>query len=406
MKIRYAVPGFLFLKCLLFQALSQQIQIDETIAGKNLPQINYVFNRIFGNISSFYEKLQQLKKSNNDVVRVVHIGDSHIQADLFTSVVRDSLQKIFGNAGRGLVFPYQVAGTNAPRDITSTSNITWQISNLTHPSSDISPGISGYCIHTEQPEASINFMLNVNEQREQTFDKLKFFLGKDTLSSWIMRTATDAIEYPICNSGINFLYEINLNTPANNFMIVSDTSVQNKYFYGVSLEKNQPGIIYHSIGVNGARYDQYNSDSLFWKQLPALEADIFIVSMGTNEAQNSGFNETAFLAEVSLFINNLKKANPGVPVLITTTGDSFKGRYSNKVLRQLNKSLYDYCLKNNIGIWDLYRVTNGYGSAPNWYRRGLLNRDGVHYTKAGYELQANLFFIALLNGYNNYTSTL
>ncbi len=103
MKIRNAFLGFLFLMCLQFRASSHQIQIDETITGKNLTQINYVFNRIFGSISSFYEKLKQLKKSNNAVVRIVHIGDPHIQADLFTGVARDGLQEIFGNAGRGLV---------------------------------------------------------------------------------------------------------------------------------------------------------------------------------------------------------------------------------------------------------------------------------------------------------------
>ncbi len=152
-----------------------------------------------------------------------------------------------------------------------------------------------------------------------------------------------------------------------------------------------------------ARYDQYNNDSLFWEQLPALHADVFVVSLGTNEAQSNSFDEASFLKQVSVFISNLKKASPGAAILFTTSGDSYKGKYSNTMLRKLNISLNSYCFKNNIGMWDLYKISNGYGSAKNWFRRGLLSNDRVHFTSAGYELQAQLFFIALIKGYNVYS---
>jgi lysophospholipase L1-like esterase len=164
--------------------------------------------------------------------------------------------------------------------------------------------------------------------------------------------------------------------------------------------------VYHTIGVNGARYDQYNLAPLFWRQLPALDADLFIVSLGTNEAQRAVFAESAFLRDFNNFIGRLHAASPRAVILVTTAPDSYKGRYSNKVLKALNESLTREANKEFIPLWDLYRITNGFGSAYSWSRRGLMSRDRVHFTAEGYRLQGQLLFNALAKGYNDYVEAL
>jgi hypothetical protein len=66
----------------------------------------------------FLQKLRALEAGLRPRVSVVHIGDSHIQADWFTGYVRRALQRRFGRAGRGLVFPYRAAGTHGPAEVT------------------------------------------------------------------------------------------------------------------------------------------------------------------------------------------------------------------------------------------------------------------------------------------------
>ena len=39
-------------------------------------------------LKTFYEKLYQLEQTNQGKINIVHIGDSHIQADLFTAKIR------------------------------------------------------------------------------------------------------------------------------------------------------------------------------------------------------------------------------------------------------------------------------------------------------------------------------
>src|SRR3989304_5586774 len=51
-------------------------------------------------LRSFYEKLYQLKTTGKGKVNVAHIGDSHIQADFFSGVVRQHFHLDFENAGR------------------------------------------------------------------------------------------------------------------------------------------------------------------------------------------------------------------------------------------------------------------------------------------------------------------
>ncbi|HWY97761.1 MAG TPA: hypothetical protein VNY36_01640 [Bacteroidia bacterium] len=66
-------------------------------------------------LKSFFVKLKELKEGKRKNIVIVHIGDSHLQADFFTSWVRQHLQQDYGNGGRGLIFPYRVQVlTNQP----------------------------------------------------------------------------------------------------------------------------------------------------------------------------------------------------------------------------------------------------------------------------------------------------
>jgi lysophospholipase L1-like esterase len=305
-----------------------------------------------------------------------------------------------------MVFPYQLAQSNAPPDIVSSSNSSWEFNRVAHPEIPLKPGISGYTIKTVSSGASINIALK-DDVVPQTFNNLKIFLGVGDSSSWILQAGDNNI--PILlrkeDTDTSLCTEAHLERSTNSFSLSSIPSPDTKEFYGVSLENSGPGILYHTIGVNGVRYDQFNNATLFWKQLPSLNADLFIVSLGTNDAQGSSFDEKKFLQSVTLLIQKLKAASPNAAILITTTADSYKGRHSNIILRDVNLSLFSYCNSNHLPVWDLYRITNGFGSAYRWMSRGLMNTDRIHYTSAGYRVQGNLLFNALAKGYNNYVNS-
>ncbi|MET0393456.1 MAG: GDSL-type esterase/lipase family protein [Chitinophagaceae bacterium] len=404
----HTIAFVFFLLPVIALAQPAPMPADDNSLTARYPFVSTVFNRIFNSsgLDSFYHKLYRLRTTNTGTVSIVHIGDSHIQAGSLSGVVRTGLQDFFGDAGRGLVFPYQLARSNAPDDIGSTSNNTWQFNRVAHPEIPLAPGISGFAITSTSPVANIDLFIKSTGTTFPAYNRLKFFTDSNTSVSWILQAAGNGIPYIIRREdGDTSLYqEIQLQQPVGSFTLSSLPSGADKTFYGVSLENSRPGVLYHTIGVNGARYDQYNLADLFWQQLPGLKADLFIISLGTNEAQRAAFAEAAFFTELSVFLQNLKKAAPGAAILITTAPDSYKGRHSNAVLRSLNVSLTEYCNRNYLPLWDLYRITNGYGSAYSWVRRGLMARDRVHFTTEGYRLQGSLLLNALARGYNNYIS--
>ena len=283
----YTIIFFALFVIGLLRAEAQQMPIDENKIPKRFPQVSLVFNRIFNGsgLDTFYQRLQQLKKTKNGLVSIVHIGDSHLESDHLTGVVRKGLQEFFGDAGKGASF-------------------------------------------------------------------------SKTLS------VTEAVKY-----------------------------------------KDSTGVLYQAIGINGARFETYIQSASFWQQVEQLKPDLFIISLGTNDAQTNDFNESSFQQQVTQLLNNLKKANPSAAVLVTTTADSFKGGNPNRELWNINLSLFAYCGNNNIPVWDMYRVTNGFGSAWNWWKKGMLNGDGIHFTANAYKIQGQLLYNALAKGYNSYISS-
>ena len=60
-------------------------------------------------LSTFFQKLLQLKIEKKGQINILHIGDSHIQADYQTQQLRQNFQNEFGNGGRGFLIPAKVA---------------------------------------------------------------------------------------------------------------------------------------------------------------------------------------------------------------------------------------------------------------------------------------------------------
>ena len=124
----------LIIVLLTFQfSKGQKITIPEL--PKNYPFIKEDINLI-GNSNELVplmEKLRQLKKGSNKTINILHIGDSHLQADFMTNVIRITLQQAFGNSGRGLIFPYRLAKTNEPFNYRTSTNVVWDSKRCVFP---------------------------------------------------------------------------------------------------------------------------------------------------------------------------------------------------------------------------------------------------------------------------------
>jgi hypothetical protein len=179
--------------------------------------------------------------------------------------------------------------------------------------------------------------------------------------------------------------------------------------YGMLLENDSAGVLYNMIGVNGAEYRHYNMSKYFVQQLSYLNSDLIILSLGTNEAFSAGFDQALFYRNIDTLITSIKSANPSATVLLTTPADSYrksrKGRVKNPDMKIARLTIINYCLQHQLPYWDLYEIMGGYGSMGKWYAMKLTAKDRVHFSGRGYQIQGDLFYNALMKGYNNYVRT-
>ncbi len=462
-ELRSGICFFLFLCC------SGSLKAQATFPGDTIyPFIAYEKNHIIGraHLAPFYQQLKSLRQDADQVLRITHIGDSHIQADFFPGRMRSRLQKTFGCAGRGLVFPYQVAGTHSPLDLRSESAQEWIYRRTIFQRNGLSLGISGMSLRTPETTFDLHLYLRDRYGIDYAFDKITFFLPRGQAPfGWVVEvqeagpgTSAPSVyrvqpgetlyglarrfdvsvaairaanqlsgdqlrigqEIRIPGARGNFVpsaddlryalfqqltpstcgaYSVQLTSAVTGFTLSGTGNHQPTDLHGILLEKTGAGgILYHTIGVNGTTFYHYNEAAYFFDELVCLPTDLFVIHLGTNEALAADMQEARFRAEVRQFLERLRALHPGAAVLLTTNPDTHS-RKSNAVRQDMvRRVILEEAPQFRAAVWDLQSVMGGPGAMEDWVNAGLGHTDYVHFTREGYELQADLLYAALLTG--------
>jgi lysophospholipase L1-like esterase len=362
-------------------------------------------------LQSFYEKLYALRAGSEVKVNIIHIGDSHIQADFLTEVVRKNLQREFGNAGRGLIVPAKIAGTNEPLNFKTSSAFSWNSKRVVHPAKPLPIGIGAITVNTLEPGAT--FAVKMNDAAiDYSFNTVTLFYDEglhsfnfslqDSLSQELALIAPVKEKEPVNYATVNLgsLYrQISFKT------MKKEDAQRSATVFGLSLENGNPGVLYHSIGVNGAKYEHYNAASLFAKQTKILNPDLIIISLGTNESVEYPYVNKNFSAQISRLVSSLAFENPAAAFILITPPDAFlRKTRANPGIETVRMEIVRHAVENGLAFWDMYKVNGGKSSAAEWRLRGLLRPDGIHFSREGYAHQGNLLYEAIMKGYNDYVS--
>jgi len=366
-------------------------------------------SNVIGNASyldDFFEKLYCQKSSNDQKITIVHIGDSHIQADYLTSVVRRNFQTYFGNAGRGLIVPYQVAGTNEPPNFITRSNIRWNSKRCVHMAEPLPIGIGGITIHSTETPASVEIMMN-DLWLDYAFDRLTLFYESQSSYGFNITDTTGAFLASI-NPGTSTGDYSKVRLPFHTAAVVVQTLKLQEHqrqatIFGFSVENGSNGVLYHAIGVNGAKYMHYNAASGFAKQTSGLSPDLFIISLGTNESIDYPNVDKNLQMQIHKLVTSLRNTNPSAKFLLITPPSAFRKKNKhNPGIATIRTQILQYAVENGYAFYDMYKALGADDSAHAWRNAGLLRGDGVHFTREGYEYQGNLLFNAFMKSYNSY----
>jgi len=411
-RCRHSVSlGLLLLFSMLLPAGYVYAQLPPEVNARTYTLVNPDENVIqnAGHLDDFFEKLIQLKSTGKGKVNIVHIGDSHIQADYLTSVVRKDFQREFGNAGRGLVVPLRVAGTNEPLNIRTSSSPGWKSKRGIYVRQPLPIGVGGVTLNTIQPNARITICMS-DPLYDYSFNAVTLFYQKDPQSFDFSIQDSSGTEKAILTaySGEPFANYSRVLLPASTNQITLQAlqptpDKKQATIFGVNLENGKDGVLYHAIGVNGAKYVHYNAALYFAKQTQALQPDLFIISLGTNESLDYPYLDKTFDAQINKLVQALSAYNPQARFILVTPPDSFRRKINhNPGIEAVRDHIVQYAVENGLAFWDMYKVNGGKYSASEWKMQGLLRADGVHFSKEGYAYQGSLLFEAIMKSYKQY----
>lgn len=335
--------------------------------------------------------------NGDSVFSVVYLGDSHIQADFGGSVLRSNLADEAGSAGRGLIIPFKMAGTNQPNDYSiSTGNAIISSRLLKQPWPTPMP-FTGIGI---KPQAG-NISLKI--KAEQTFDRIRLvWKGSEPHITAVNGILTgNSIDFENISPA-----EISISEPQTEIQI--SISVPNGTALGGILLSNAfSGTFVHSIGNNGATYSTYNQIGGFAAGIAELHPDLVIIALGTNEAFGR-FTQESLEADIDILVSAIRNANPNTEILLVTPAECNRkirrrGSKRRRTVQIVNSKVVtarniirDYAVENGIPLYDTYEISGGSGAAAKMKTAKVLGTDGVHYTSAGYRLWGTLLSTALL----------
>ncbi|MDR0833849.1 MAG: GDSL-type esterase/lipase family protein [Candidatus Symbiothrix sp.] len=370
------------------------------VPGGDSTRLNRVFQRMNP------DSLQQRG------LNILHIGGSHVQADMFSNQVRQKLKDTFVydgvNVFRGFVFPYTVAKTNNPSNYKVTYSGEWKAARNVQAKRDVPLGVGGIAVYTDDPGARIHVSLNPSFDRFthwefNTLRLLAYSLDRSDAVKPVLSYPYQLIEGIPDATGTSYLFYVPKSESEFSIEFVQQDDVPHTFVVdGFVAEKDTRGLVYHAVGVNGASVPSYLSCENWETELQFLRPDLVIFGIGINDAASANFSKESFIANYNALIERIERVNPDCAYIFITNNDSFrktgKKRYTvnhNGLIAR--EAFYELAERHQGGVWDLFELMGGLSSMKQWQDAGLAKVDKIHFTKDGYLFLGDLLYEALMN---------
>lgn len=370
--------------------LSQRIHANEPLWF-----VNFRANEIqYAPTISFSERFSDLVKkvrTDGQQITILHIGDSHVQADVFTGETRKLMASWLNdnNCARGFTFPHQIVGSNNPDDY----NVTWK-GQWKRVINSPQVGIFGVTAQSADWESEFSIKLSNKADRSQYFDRVRiFFDSEDTQIFPFVRNKGTLVHRDMTSATYKLIAPTNSVTIGNSISQYARTALN---LHGIELTNSKSKLQYHAIGVNGASVNTFLISEYFEQQVNEINPHIVIISLGTNDVYNPSFCIVKFKKNLKALIERIRSTCPISMIILTTPGDHLISKLTkNPAIATAQLAIQDVAQAESCGVWDFFKVMGGDGSINLWAEKGLCAPDMLHLNRKGYRLQGALLFDAL-----------
>ena len=392
--------------------------------------------------SVLYNFFEDLQAERDDVIRIVHYGDSQLEGDRITSVIRKNLQKQFGGSGPGLLpalQPYNYGVTIKQRN----TGGWYRYNTMEHTKSvkgkrfGILAGFARFAplryiaeldttkvsendsTKTEKVEPEVNtsayggmitFKRSKRAYENNNFYKqVRLFYGYNQSPVRVSVYANDSLvetkTLPANRQLMSAKWKVN--SPEK--LVFKFNGSDSPEIYAIGLDADK-GIAVDNVpmrGSSGFMFTRQNKE-LLQSMLNKLNVKLLILEFGGNVTpyvtSNYDYYGKMFGKQLAL----IREIKPDLPMILIGPADMSRKRGGEYVsypnIPNISKALRKQAFKYDVAYWDMYEAMGGENSMPSWvfHDPPLAGKDFIHFTRKGSEIISKIFYNALIMEYNDY----
>jgi lysophospholipase L1-like esterase len=367
-----------------------------------------------GLLNPFFIKLEGLTDGSVVRTRILHFGDSQIENDRMTALIRFRMQKQFGGTGTGLIQAIPLySGHMAYQQEQEGEWLRYTFfgsrdSTISHNAYGIMGAFSSVPMTGEGNWPSLHYRFNTS-RRTGTLDRVRVFLHSYVENASLAFVVNDTLTDTIRNVPDGFSVADYRQHDHIKDLNLSMDLPEGGRIYGISFESYR-GLQMDNIAMRGGSgliFTKMNREQQL-RMMEYLGPGLLILQYGGNVVPyiNASYYHRSFKRELAF----LKDVCPGVPIIVIGPSDMSlkeKGRFvTYPGIEPVRDALQQAAMESGVAFWDLYEAMGGYNSMPSFVHADppLASTDYVHFTALGVNLVAEMFYNALMLEYNHYSS--
>lgn len=364
-------------------------------------------------LAGFFAKLARTaQREAGAITRVAHYGDSAVAADGITSTARRRMQARFGDAGHGFILLAHGDMHYIHKDVQYRSSDGWEIMSIVQ--GPLRPGFYGYGgiqIRGKNGEhATIGTAYDgVLGKRVARFELFyQRFRGGGPIE---IKVDGDKLRTLKTNSvKPEDAYEV-VDVPDGEHLFTVKTLGSEAHLYGVAMERSEPGVVYDSLGLVGARAERLldAEPDHMRGQLAHRDADLLVLNFGGNEAGNQWLQVDRYERDLTEVVRLMRSGKPAMSCLLFGPLDQAERNARGQIvtlatLPQVVEAQRRVAAKEKCAFFDAFAAMGGSGSMSAWLKTKpkLATSDLHHATPAGYDVIGTAYYKALLKAFAEY----
>ena len=383
----------------------------------------------------FFKELSEIQ-SNGKLIRIMHYGDSQIEADRISSYLRYKIQGQFGGQGPGLIPAVQPYGFESPVKVELSEGWVRYTgfgildSTIKHSRYGVLSSFSRFAPYSNNFKDSLlrlkdtlankneyNAWIKINHSKYsqnnvKKYSQCRLFYGFNQYPVNLkVYSGEKEIDKKILLSSENLQVKRWTFSETPSYLRMEFNGYDSPDIYALALD-GLHGVAVDNIALRGSSGLVFTttSENLLRAIYQNLNTKLIILQFGGNVAPTMKDNYDYYQQSFFNQLVRLKKIIPDVNIIVIGIADmSLKEKdkyvsYPNVLL--IRDALKRATFKANCVFWDTYQAMGGNNSMPSWVFADppLAEKDFIHFTINGSRIIAQMFYQALMLEYNEYFS--